>query len=298
MCSAIQRLVAGHRRGDPQREALLAQQGVAAVARAVGPDLARLGVVDDVLVLGVARPRHVLLALGERHADRVHAGDEVAVGAEHVEGALAHPGHDPHRGRDVGGVGELDADVGDPRAQRAHRERDDVHRAALHRATRRARRSVLAHLRRVAPVVGRPGLVLALGADEGPVLDPGDVAGVRPRQIGVRALRVGELLERSRLDQLLAEPVVLLSRPVAPVDRVRLGELGDLLDPGDQLRVVGQLLRRGRGIGQVELQLLVMRVDRRRSSPLSGRGGDYCCPSILSSAADGATGCFAGESIV
>ena len=127
-------LVAGHRRGDPQREALLAEQGVAAVARAVGPDLARLGVVDDVLVVRVARPGDVLLALGERHADRVHAGDELAVVAEHLERAGAHAGHDPHRDRDVGGVGELDADVGDRRAERAHRERDHVHRAALHRA--------------------------------------------------------------------------------------------------------------------------------------------------------------------
>ena len=46
----------------------------------------------------------------------------------------AHPGHDPHRGRDVGGVGQLDADLGDRRADRAHREGDDVHGAALHRA--------------------------------------------------------------------------------------------------------------------------------------------------------------------
>jgi hypothetical protein len=59
MCSAIQPVVAGHGRGDAQREALLAQQGVAAVARAVGPDLPGLGEVDDVLVVGVARPRHV-----------------------------------------------------------------------------------------------------------------------------------------------------------------------------------------------------------------------------------------------
>ena len=32
----------------------------------------------------------------ERHADRVQAGDELAVRAEHVERALAHAGHDPH----------------------------------------------------------------------------------------------------------------------------------------------------------------------------------------------------------
>ena len=54
-------LVAGHRRGDAQGEALLAEQGVAAVAAAVAPDRALLGEVHDVLVLGVARPRHVLV---------------------------------------------------------------------------------------------------------------------------------------------------------------------------------------------------------------------------------------------
>ena len=43
-------------RRDPKREALLAEQRIAAVARAVAPDLARLREVDDVL-LRVARPR-------------------------------------------------------------------------------------------------------------------------------------------------------------------------------------------------------------------------------------------------
>src|ERR1700742_3870780 len=53
MCSASQpssrAIAARHPRGDPQREALLAQQRIAAVARAVGPDFALLGVMDDVL---------------------------------------------------------------------------------------------------------------------------------------------------------------------------------------------------------------------------------------------------------
>ncbi len=61
-------LVARHDRGDAQRVALLAEQRVAAVARAVGPDLAGLGEVDDVLRV-VARPRHVGLA-GARAARR------------------------------------------------------------------------------------------------------------------------------------------------------------------------------------------------------------------------------------
>ena len=70
----------------------------------------------------------------ERHADRVDAGDELAVLAEDLERVGAHPGHDPHRGRDVGRVGELDADVRDRRAERAHREGHDVHRPAAHRS--------------------------------------------------------------------------------------------------------------------------------------------------------------------
>ena len=110
----------------------------------------------------------------QRHADRVHAGDELAVGAEHVERRGAHPGHDPHRDGDVGRVGQLHADVGDRRAERAHREGHDVHRAADHAALEEAVQG-LAHLGRVAPVVGRAGVGLVLGADEGAVFDPGHV---------------------------------------------------------------------------------------------------------------------------
>ena len=43
------------------------------------------------------------------------------------------------------------------------------------------------------------------------------------REVGVRALGVGEALERPGVDELLAEPVVLLGRAVAPVDLVGLG---------------------------------------------------------------------------
>ena len=38
----------------------------------------------------------------ERDADRVQAGDEVAVVAQHVERGLAHAGHDAHVHGDVG----------------------------------------------------------------------------------------------------------------------------------------------------------------------------------------------------
>ena len=68
-------LVARDVGGDAQGEALLAEQRIAAVAGAVGPDLAGLGEVDDVLLV-VAGPGDVLLAGRERRADGVHAGDD------------------------------------------------------------------------------------------------------------------------------------------------------------------------------------------------------------------------------
>ena len=107
--------------------------------------------------------------------------------------------------------------------------------AALEEAVER-----LAHLGRVAPVVGRAGVGLVLGADEGAVFDPGDVGGVGEGEVGVRALGVGEALEGARVDQRLGEGVVLLGRAVAPVDGVGLGQVGDLPDPVEELCVRGR----------------------------------------------------------
>ena len=60
-------LLASQHRSDPQGEALLAQQRVAAVAGAVAPDLPLLGKVHDVLVLGIraAGPSDVFLPGGQ-----------------------------------------------------------------------------------------------------------------------------------------------------------------------------------------------------------------------------------------
>ena len=223
-------VVAGHHRGDAQGEALLAEQGVAAVAGPVRPDLAGLGEVDDVLVVRVARPRHVGLAGLERGADGVQAGDELAVVAEHVERLLAHAGHDPHAHGDVGGVGELHADVGDRRAERAHREGHDVHRAAAHRPGVEVGH-LGAHLVGLAPVVVRPGGVLVGGADERAVLDAGDVAGVGVRPVAVRPLGLVERRERAAGHEVGAQPVVLLCGAVAPVHVVGLEDALPVVDP-------------------------------------------------------------------
>ncbi len=199
----------------------------------------------------VAGPRHVLVALLERGADGVQAGHERALLPQLVERAGAHAGHDPHRAGDVGRVRELDADLGDRRAQRAHRERHDVHRAAAHAALEQVL-ELLAHLRGVVPVVRRPGVLLALGADERAVLDPGDVGRVRQREVGIRPLGVRELLERPRLDQQPRQRVVLLGAAVAPVHVIRLGPCGHLLHPFEEVFVPGRDSSLAHGWGQLQ----------------------------------------------
>src|SRR6185503_2822662 len=75
-------LVARHYRGDAKREALLAEERVAAVTRAERPDLACFREVDDPLLLLAARPGHILLSGRKRCADRVHARHELSILAE------------------------------------------------------------------------------------------------------------------------------------------------------------------------------------------------------------------------
>ncbi len=233
-------LVTAHGGSDAQGEALLAQQRVAAVARAVGPDLAGLGVVNDVLGVGVARPGHVLLTSGQGGTHGVHARHELAIGAEHIDHALAHAGHQLHVDGHVGAVGQLNANVGDVRTQRAHREGHDVHRAAGHGALEQGVGTGLqlgAHFSGLAPVVGGAGIFLASRADEGAVFHAGHVGGVGPGEVGVRAQLGVELLERAGSHELGAQAVVLFGGAVAPDDVLGLQQGGHLGHPGNQLGV-------------------------------------------------------------
>ncbi len=229
-------VVTSHHRRDAEGEALLAEQRVAAVAGAVRPDLAGVGEVDDVLVLGVARPRHVGLTGLEGRAHRVQARHELAVSAEHVERGLAHARHRAHAHRDVRRVGELHADVRDVRAERAHRERHDVHRPTAHRAGEELEH-VGPHRRGIAPVVVRTGLVLGCRADERAVLDTSDVTRIGVRPVAVRPLV--ELREGARRDERCAQAVVLCYRSVAPLDRCRLEDRRPMVDPVAQVLVCG-----------------------------------------------------------
>ncbi len=224
-------------RGDAQGVALLAQQGVAAVTGAVRPNLARVGEVADVLLLRVAGPGGVGIIGAERRADRVQAFHEFAVASHYVQDFLSDAGHDVHVGDDVGGIGDFDADLGDGRADRAHAVRDDVHGAAGHGAGVELVQD-LPHLVGRLPVVGRAGILLVLGADEGAVLDAGDVGGIGAHENAVGALLGIHGDGGAGLDHQAAHLLVFVGGTVADVDLVGLAEFCDFLDPSGQRAVL------------------------------------------------------------
>ncbi len=87
---------------DTQREALLSEQRIAAISRAIAPDLSRLGEVDDVLLL-VAGPGNVSLSRLQRSAHRMQAGnDSLFLFVDLSEHGGPNPRHDAHVHYSVG----------------------------------------------------------------------------------------------------------------------------------------------------------------------------------------------------
>ena len=97
------------------------------------------------------------------------------------------------------------------------------------------------------PVVVRAGVVALLRADEGQVLDTGNVRGTRTVQVtSGKALGI-ELQEVARGDHLASEFAVLALGAIAPVNLVRAGMRGDLEHPVPQ--VFGCVNGSGRAVG-------------------------------------------------
>ena len=129
----------------------------------------------------------------------------------------------PHVDDDVRRVGDLDADLGDLRAGRAHDVGHDVHLAALHGAVEQRPDSPVG-LGGRHPVVGGAGFVSFVGADEGQVLDACDVLRIATREIAAGVAVLVELVECTAGELLAYQSAVLLIRAVAPDHLVRLRE--------------------------------------------------------------------------
>ena len=233
--------VAGLHRRNAQGEALLAQQSVAAVTGAVGPDLAGFGEVSDVFFIHRRTGPDAVVALAgaERLADGVDAGNKFAVLAEHFKNFGADAGHDFHIDHNVRGIGEFDADLGNIRTDRAHREGNHIHRAALHAAVVKRSHGLL-EFDRIDPVVGRAGILLLPGSDESTGFDTRHIGRIGAEQQAVRTLRRVQANGETGVNQLVAETVIFFAGTVTPVNGVGLAQLDPALDPLDQLFVAGR----------------------------------------------------------
>ena len=228
-------LVAGHHRGDAQRVALLAQQRVAAVARAVGPDLPGLREVRDVLGL-VARPRHVRLArLPAARRPSARRGRRSRVSS--IASSAAVPIRVMIRietttyGESVISTPSWEISLPSGPMQNgttyivrpAHAARRTLRRTS--RASPPARSSCWSG-RRPAPVSEQMNVRSSTRATS-----PGSERAEKlfGRISGLSRVKV------PALDQQAGQPLPLLLRAVTPDDSVRLGQLGDLADPLGQL---------------------------------------------------------------
>ena len=229
-------LVAGHRRGDAQRVALLAEQGVAAVARAVAPDRAVSGKWAMYLVSLHGHATSAWPSV-ERGADRVQALDEAGVRAPRWRRSTGVPMRAMilHRDDDVGGVGDLDAEHRHVGLDVAHDERDDVHRATGHAAPVEVGHQAPSSRPATIQLFVKPASFSSLGADEGAVLDARDVARVGGRvEASSASCRVepGEGAGRRRAASVSRSHSS--SEPSTQWIASRGGQRGDLVDPGLQ----------------------------------------------------------------
>ena len=203
---------------DAQSKALLAQQNVSAVAGVHGDDRIVLREVADVALLSVD------LALA------VQAAHPVVAVAQSLPDLLAHAGHDGHVQHNIDGVGQLHASLGEMGADRAHGVGDDIHRAALVAALC----DVIQHLVRllgIHPVVGRAGVLLLLGADEGSVLHTGNVVDGGAVQVAARQLLLVELNHLAGGAGLLAQLLQLSLFARNPHDVIGGYELFHVFNP-------------------------------------------------------------------
>ena len=197
---------------------------------------------DDVFVR-VAGPGNVFLTGIERCAYGVHAGHKTPrVRVDFFEDRQTDARHDAHIDHRIRRIGKLHADLRHGRADRSHRERQDIHGAATHAAVEEVL-ELVAHFGGIDPVVGRSGVVPGKRADIGAVFDASDVARVRFGVVTARPDVLVELDEGAPFDHLRAQRVVFLLRAVHPVDGVRLGERSHLLDPCEEVLVLREGIR-------------------------------------------------------
>ncbi len=232
-------LFAGEVGRDAEREAFFAEERVSAVAGTERPNRRFFREVDDVGVFRVARPADVFHARLERHTDGVHARHEEVVLFNVAEDFRRNARHNAHRDDDVGRVRDFDAVLRDRRAERPHRERNDIHRAAFH-ATVVEGAHFFFHDDRVFPVVRRSRVFFLFRADQRAFFDARDVAGVGAIKVAARTFFFVELDRHSVGDHFSEELVGFFLGTVAPLHLCGFAERHEFVDPVDEFLIGGR----------------------------------------------------------
>ena len=156
--------------------------------------------------------------------------DEVRAVAERVHHALADTGHDEHVQHDVNGVGQLNADLAELRADNAHGVGDNVHRLALVRAGVQLGQLCVALLR-IHPVVDVACVLFLTGADKGPAFHARHVVDCGAVQVAVRILLLVQLNQLAGRAGNAAQALCLFLAAVDPYNVLRLNHVSHRTDP-------------------------------------------------------------------
>ena len=213
---------------DTQREALLAQQNVAAVSGVDGPNGVVLGELDNISVLRID------IGFGVEAANEI-----VGLVAQLLESAGTHSGHNIHVENNIDGVGDLNANLGESRTDGTHGIGDDIHGSVFHDAIIHGGQFGV-HLLGIHPVVGGTCILFFAGADEGSILDAGNVVG---QSTMIQASRQLLRVETSHLtggNSLVFQSIQLLIAAVNPNNLSGFGQGDHFIDPFEYIWVFCQ----------------------------------------------------------
>ncbi len=162
-------------RTDAQRETFFAQQHIAAVTGADRDDRVVLRKMADEAAIRIDIEQRMHAAIPFR----------LRIAAEPLDRDLPHARHDSHAEHDVYGIGDFESDFRERRIRRPHDVGHDKHGAPAHRALEQAVQFRIC-LGRLRPIVRRARFLFRRRADQGELLDPGDVVRIRAMQIRAR----------------------------------------------------------------------------------------------------------------
>src|SRR5260370_36154120 len=163
---------------------------------------------------------------------------EIVPVAKFGQSDLPHARHYSHAQYHIDRVGKLNPDFGERRCRRPHQIRNYIHGSSLQGSPDQSVQ-FLVHLRGWRPVISRAGFFLFWRADEGVLLHPSNIVGVRTMIVTTRPFLLVEFDEHPFVDRFLGQKRPRLWQTATPENGFRLTKLGHLVDPLTDVEVGG-----------------------------------------------------------